>query len=100
LRANSADGLGGLSHFRPARRDPFIDPPYSSIDHPDADLDNAKSFQRYIARLSINEPRAEDASDAHCDEQRRERDCAKASYLFENSHTEVGCFSGQVIVMT
>ena len=61
LSADGGDGLGRLFHFRPARRDEFVHAPHSSVDHADALLDNAKAFQRDVARFATNEPGAEDA---------------------------------------
>src|SRR5205814_8430168 len=87
LCSDGLDGLGGLPHFRPACRDKVVATPHPGIDHPDADFDDGKSFQRNVACFATNEPRAEDADDAHANEQRRERDGAKASYLLEDSQS-------------
>jgi hypothetical protein len=86
------DGLGRLRHFRPARRDEVVYSPHSSINHPDADLDNAKSLQRDIGGLATNEPRAENAEEAHANEQHRKRNGGKASCLFKDSHAALRCF--------
>jgi hypothetical protein len=66
-------------------------PAYSSIDHPDAHLDNAKSFKRDVASLTINEPRGEDADEAQTNEQHRKANGGKASCLLEHYHTGFLC---------
>jgi hypothetical protein len=68
LCADGLDGLGGLPHFRPACRDKVVDTSNSGIHRSDADFDDAESFQRDVARFATNEPRAEDADDAHANE--------------------------------
>src|SRR5207248_11747225 len=91
LCADSADGLGRLPHFRPTAPDEVVYPPYSSVDHPDAHLDNAKPLQRHVASLTINEPRAEDADEAQNNEQHRKGNSSKASRLLEDFHTGFLC---------
>jgi hypothetical protein len=84
LCANGGDGLGGLPHFRPARRDEVVHPPHSGIDHPDSGLDETKPLQRDVGGLAINEPRAEDAEEAQADEQHGKGNGSKANCLLED----------------
>src|SRR5436190_948544 len=63
----------------------------SSVDHPDADLDETKPLQRHVGGLAINEPRAKDAEQAQADEQHGKRNGGKAKCLLEDSHPGFRC---------
>lgn len=78
-RPDGGDGLGGLPHLRPARRDEVVHPRHPGIDQPAGGLDEAKPLRRNLCRHALDQPHTKNAEEAQPDEQHGNGDGGRAS---------------------
>ena len=84
----SGNGVEGLPHFRPGRRDEIVCPRPSRIDDSHGSLDDGKPFPRNFRRPAIYHPHAENPEQAQADEQQGNCDSGRACCLLNDCHAQ------------